>query len=532
MTSLDWIIIFVYLCGIILMGLYMGRREETTEDYFLGGRAIPWWAATLSMVATEISAATFLGAPEQGYTRDLTYLQFGIGSILARFVLAFLFIGIFYRLGVFTVYGFLGFRFGFPTRASAAGAFLLGRLFAGGSRLFIASLAVKVITGYSMTMSIMVLGSIAIGYTLFGGIKAVIWTDVIQGIILILAAVLSVNSLLNAIPLDGGEIMAYLQENAKLRLFDTSVYDDSGGRALFSNAYHFIPAVLGGFFLTMATHGTDQSMIQRMLTCRDSLQGKWSMVLSGFLGIGVTGIFMLVGLLLFVYVGTSGDDPALVTLAHDLADKGKNGDFFLYYIMMGLPDGITGIIIAAVIAAAMSSIDSELNAMSSAVVNDFYKPLFNPEGDEDTFLNMARVGTLICGVFLVGAALAIARYYDQNPHTDLLSIALGVMTLFYGGLLGIFLVGLLTRARGNNHTCIAGLLFSTLAIVLVSYKAKLLPLLGLYDPILDSGPLAWLYHFKLAWPWFIIIGTGVSFFVAILGMTLEKVVERYQEEIF
>ncbi len=520
---IDWIVIAVYLLGIVAMGLWMGRKEDDMQDYFLGGRNIPWWAAALSLIATEISAATFLGAPEQGYLRDFTYLQFGIGSILARFVLAFLFIGVFYRLGVYTVYGFLTERFGFPTRNCAAGAFLLGRLFAGGSRVFIASLAVKVVTGFDMAMSITVLGAVAIGYTLFGGIKAVIWTDVIQAVILVLGAILCIGALVGEIPMSAGETIDYLRENDKLNFF--------GGGSALGNAYHWLPAIFGGFFLTMATHGTDQSMIQRLLTCKDSARGKLGMVLSGFGGIGVTVVFLVVGMLLFVIIQTRPETDALVQQAAELKASGRNGDLFLYYILDGLPAGVSGLLIAAVIAAAMSSIDSELNAMSSTFVNDFYKPYFNPEGSQEDFLRIARYATVAGGILLIVVGILISNFYLKNPDTDLLSIALGVMTLFYGALLGVFLVGLLTRGRGSNLTNIIGMSLSTLLIILINYKAKLLPALGLVDPAAPgNGFFGVFYEMKLAWPWFIVIGTGVTFAIAVLGMTAREVSRRYHAE--
>lgn len=527
MIWIDWLVIFVYLGSVTGLGLWVGRKESGMEDYFLAGRNIPWWAALLSMVATEISAATFLGAPEQGYTRDLTYLQFGIGSILARVVLAFLFIEVYYQLRVYTVYGFLASRFGTPSKSCASATFLLGRLFAGGSRLFIASLAVKVVTGFDMRVSILILGGIALLYTLVGGIRAVIWTDVAQAIVLNLGVVICILTLWHATHMSSGEIWDYLSSHEKLRFFDT---DGTTSVKIFSNAYHFIPAILGGFFLTMATHGTDQSMIQRLLTCRTSASSRLSMVASGFLGIGVTVLFMIVGLLLFVIVSKGSADPALLQTAAELKASGRNGDFFLHYIVEALPPGISGLLIAAVLAAAMSSIDSELNSMSGAMVNDFYKPIFHPDASESHYLKWARGFTFLCGFLLMAVAIAIADYYENNPQTDLLSIALGVMTLFYGGLLGIFLVGLLTKRRGSNLTNIIALFASTLLIVFITYKQKILPALGLFSPDQDGpGFFSWLYNFQLAWPWFIILGTAVTFTLSALGMTTHKIVSDHRQ---
>ena len=525
--TLDILVILLYLGGTVAFGLWVSRKQSGLEDYFLGGRKIPWGAALLSMVATEISAATFLGAPEQGYLRNFTYLQFGIGSIIARIVLAFVFLGIFYRLKVYTVYGFLAQRFGYPTKNTAAGAFLLGRFFAAGSRLFIASLAVKVVTGMDFTYSITLLGAISIFYTLFGGITAVIWTDVIQALILIGGAVLSVMALMNDIPLSLVEIFTMLRENSKLMIFDTGGF--GGNMDFLGNPYNIFPALVGGFFLTMATHGTDQSMIQRLLTCKDSFRGKLSLILSGFLGLAVAAIFLFIGMLLFVFISTRSDGETMKLVADQLRESGQNGNLYLFYIMERIPPGMAGLIIASVLASAMSSIDSELNAMSSTFVNDFYLPYFQPKASDKTLMNVARLSTLLCGVILVFLAILISRFYLRNPETDLLTIALGIMTLFYGGLLGVFLVGLLTRRRGNSWSNIVAMATSLVVIGVIANKATLLPALGLVGPGLSQETNLWsgLFHLKLAWPWFIVVGTGVTVAIALLGITSQKVLDRF-----
>jgi len=524
MTGIDWAVIVIYLAGVIAFGLWMGRKQTDMKDYFLGSRRIPWWAALLSMVATEISAATFLGAPEQGYVRDLTYLQIMIGSVVARFALAFLFLGVYYRFEVYTVYGFLTHRFGFPTKNAAAGAFMLGRLFAGGSRLFIASLAVKVVTGFDLLYSIILLGTVAILYTLIGGIKAVIWTDVVQAIVLAGGAIASIVVLLGEIPLGTEEVIGVLSSHDKLRLFDTRWLTDGHSLALFSNPYHFLPALIGGFFLTMATHGTDQSMVQRLLTCKDSFRGKLSLVMSGFVGLAVTALFMAVGLLLFVYVQNLPPGDHLLAIAQELHTSGHNGDFYLHYILHGLPPGVSGLIMASVFAAAMSSIDSELNAMSATFVNDFYKPYFAPHVSMRHYLRVAKIATFVVGALLIAVAGMVAEFYLNNPDTDLLSIALGVMTFFYGGLLGIFLLGLLTKSRGSSLTNVLALILSVLTIVGISYKTQLLSGLGIYDPANpSSGFVSWLYHARLAWPWFTVVGAMITIAVATLGATARGV---------
>jgi len=522
--GLDIAVILIFLLGTVAFGLWISRRQEGLEDYFLGGRRIPWGAALLSMVATEISAATFLGAPEQGYLRDMTYLQIVLGSLFARVVLAFVFLGIFYKLRVFTVYGFLTTRFGIPTKNTAAGAFLLGRVFAAGSRLFIASLAVKVVTGMDFLYSIILLGIIAILYTLFGGIKAVIWTDVIQAIILVLGALVCIVILLGDIGMTSSELIDFLNRHEKFRMFDPSIGVD--GRAWLSNPYQLWPALIGGFFLTMATHGTDQSMVQRLLTCKDRWRGQLSLIWSGVLGFIVAAVFIFIGMLLFVLIQTRPEGDALVQLAADLKASGQNGDLFLHYILNRIPSGFAGLIIASVLASAMSSIDSELNAMSSTFVNDFYRPYFAKTADPNKLMQVAKLWTLIFGAILIAVAVAITEFYLSNPETDLLTIALGIMTLFYGGLLGVFLVGLLTRGRGNSYCNIVGMTLSLLTIGFLTNKQGLLKLLGLVDPLQPKGFWGSVYEVQLAWPWFIVLGTAITVAIALAGRTALALGER------
>jgi SSS family transporter len=492
---LDWFVIATYLAGVAGLGLWIGKRQKGVEDFFLGGHAIPWWAALLSLIATEISAATFLGAPEQGYTRDLTYLQFAVGSIAARFVLATVFIAAFYRYKVYTVYGLLLQRFGLLTNATSAGVFLLGRIFADGSRLFIAAIAINVVTGLDLTTSILVMGVVTLVYTFFGGITAVIWTDVVQAVVLVGGAFALVWSLLGQIALPIGAIVAELTAADKFRLFDWRWLTADGAIAPLYNPYHVLPALIGGFFLTMATHGTDHDMVQRLLTCRTSREGQRSMWLSGLLGVSVTCLFLFIGQLLFVYVNHLPAGHAMLQTAQALKESGKNGNFLLHYVVRQMPIGLRGLVIAAVLAAAMSSLSSAMNALTATFISDFYRPYFVPHAEAGHYLKASRVTTLAIGGLLVGAALMVVRYYEANPKTDLLSIALGIMTFFYGALLGIFLVALYTRTRGNSVTNLIGAVASIVAVILVQYR------------------------FKLAWPWFIVIGTLVTVAISLLGKT-------------
>ena len=255
----------------------------------------------------------------------------------------------------------------------------------------------------------------------------------------------------------------------------------------------------------MATHGTDHDMVQRLLTCKESKEGKRSLWMSGLISVVVTGLFMFVGQLLYVYVGHLPETAGMAQTAEQLRESGKNGYFFLHYIVDILPAGITGLVLAAVFAAAMSSLDSALSAMSATFVTDFYQPYFKKDADKGHYVRVSRLSTGLIGVLLVGVALLVVQFYESNPDTDLLSIALGVMTFFYGALLGIFLVGMLFRGRGSTASNITGVLASVAAVLAIKY---------------GTG---------VGWPWFIVIGTLITFILALAGRTASSLVERFTE---
>jgi len=477
MSNLDWGVLIVYLALVAGVGAWVGRGQKDSDDFLLGGRSIPWWAALLSLVATEISAATFLGAPEQGYRRNLTYLQFAIGSISARFVLANYFITVYYKAGVTTVYEFLQNRFGPVTEKTTAFLFLLGRLCADGSRLFIAAITIEVVTGFPINLSIIILAVVTILYTTAGGIKAVIWTDVVQAVILVGAGVALLASLWNQTGMSFDEVYRQLSDAGKLTLLDTSSNP-------LTDPYNMFAAVLGGFFLTMATHGTDHDMVQRLLTCEDDAGSRRSTWMSGFVGVGVTALFMGVGLMLWVHLSRLAADAPLALKAAELEAAGKNGHYLLFYTLDSLPSGIVGLIVAGVLAAAMSSLSSAFNAMTATFISDFYRPMREGISGKEELL-ASRIVTLAFGTLVACLALLVSDFYHSNPETDLLSLALGIMTIFYGSLLGIFLVALFTKTRGTE-------------------------LGNLAAAVLSICTVGWVTTTEIAWPWYIVIGTFVS----------------------
>lgn len=491
MTRLDWLVLVVYLAVIVGVGLWAGRGsgDESEDDFLLGGRNLPWWAALLSLVATEISAATFLGAPEQGLRRDLTYLQFSVGTIAARIFLATFFLTVFYKAGITTVYEFLLRRFGVGTQRITAGLFLFGRLFADASRLFIAALTVEVVAGLPLETSITVLMVATIAYTSFGGIRAVIWTDVVQAFILVGAGVMLFARLFRDLNVSLSEAFGRLQAADKLTLFQ---FDGS----LVSDPYFWVTAIFGGFVLTLATHGTDHDMVQRLLTCRHDSDARKTMITSGFLGLVITCLFLGIGLLLWLML-EAGVRPTMNQRFELLAQNNKHGQLLLYYALEALPSGAAGLVIAGLLAAATSSLSSALNAMTATVVNDFLK---GQEITPKAALLRMRLVTVGCGASIAVLAFAIGEFFRRRPDLDLLSLALGVMTFFYGGLLGIFLVALFTKTRGNNYSNAAAAAFS----IGVTYTV------GNLSNFFPDAPL-------VAWPWFVVLGTLAAVGISLLG---------------
>ena len=485
LTTLDGLVIGSYILLIMAVGSWFGRRQADTRDYFLGGRSVPWWAAGLSVIATETSALTFIGVPAVAYASDWQYIQLVTGSVLARFLLAFVLINVFYRADVFTPYGYLLKRFGPGTKNAAAVVFIFGRIFASSFRLLGFAIAIKVVLSVPLSTAILITGIAAIIYTFLGGIRAVIWTDVVQGATFMLGGGLSIYFLLRGIPGGWEGFLSVAREHGKLTALDLGFrWDDP---------YNIVSGLVGGLFLTMATHGTDHDMVQRMLTCRNSGEGQRSIVLSGILVLPVVVTFLLVGSLLFAYY-------KLVQVPYELPSQYKY--IFPTFILHGLPAGLSGFVVAGLVAAAMSSLDSALSALASTSVVDLYRPYIRRDAPESHYLKVSRILTVLWGAVLVGVAMSV------GATEDILAAGLGVMTLFYGSLLGVFLLARFTR-RGNTITNGIGMALSVLLLTFLNHKTAILEALG--------TTRGWLYELDIAWPWFTVIGTALTFCVGALG---------------
>lgn len=467
LSPIDLTIIAAYLLFIIALGIWYGRKEENLEDYFLGGRRVAWVAVLLSIVATETSALTFIGTPAFAYNHNWTYIQLLIGTIIARFIIGGVFIKQFYRYKVYTVYEYLSKRFGTGSKNWCSTVFLITRILASGVRLFGASIIVSVATGLSPLTSIIIIATAAVLYTVIGGIKAVIWTDVCQAIMLFGGGLIALLFIFRDIPNGWQGIMNITYNLSKFKLFDFSLS--------YKAAYTIWAGIIGSTFLTLATHGTDQDLVQRMLTAKDYVHSKKALILSGFADIPIVILFLAIGSFLFAYYQII-PTPGL---------PGKADDIFAYYIMNQLPKGLIGLLIASVFAAAMSSIDSALNSLSTTWINDFYRPYIKKDASERHYLTMAKVSTVLFGFFLIFIA------FLSRDTQQVLILGLKIGTFTYGALLGVFLLGFLTT-RGNDRGNAVSIIVSISAILFIEF------------------------YTEIAWIWYVMIGTFITFAVGYL----------------
>ncbi|MCP3904734.1 MAG: sodium/solute symporter [Planctomycetes bacterium] len=502
--AIDWAILVAYLLTVLAVGALVARRRAKGDDFFLAGRAMPVWAVSVSVLATALSAATFVGGPQQSYASDLTYLSSNIGGLLAVIVVATIFVPAFYRHRVTSVYEVIGHECGTPARLAASAMFMVGRVFASGARLFMVALPFSLVVfgdvePSSLYASIVVIATVAALYTALGGIRAVIWTDVLQAAVLVGTVAAALLILWAKIPADFGEIMTALSDDDgvnKVRLLDLST-DPSRPFTLWT-------ALFGFTLFSVAAYGTDQDLAQRLLTCRSARSGAWSIILSNIISWPVVLLFLLLGLLLFVYY----QRPDVMGAAAPGYQPDDTRKVFLEFMLHELPRGMPGLMMAGLFAAAMSSTDSALNAMASTTIADFYRPWRRRREPEATDgdrreVRASRLAVAAWALALAAFACVCVRWQQASGET-LITFALGVMVYAYGGLLGVFLTVLLTR-RGNAISAVAALLVGFAAVVAMEPRvwSRWAPHVGL--------------DFVLAFPWKMLVATTLSFTVCLLG---------------
>ena len=509
-TSLDWLTLAGYFLLLLVSGFVFSRKkQQDTREYFLGGRQMPVWAVAISVVATATSAATFIGAPQMAYMGDLTYLSANIATIIAVLLVAAFFIPVFYRRNVATVYELLEQQIGRPAKVAASWTFMIGRVFASGARIYIAAIPAALILfrdphDAHLLIAVGVLTMVGIFYTLVGGIRSVIWTDVIQLFIFVAAAGAALVVLVHRIPVGADEILHSLQhpgpdESSKLTVLDVGV---GVGGVEFSKYYTLLTALTGLLLLNLAAYGTDHDMVQRMLTCRSAARGSLSAIVAIAVNLPIVFLFMAVGLLLYVFY----QRPDLMGSAAPVYPPVESPKIFVSFILHEMPSGLTGLLMAGLFAAALSSLNSALNAMGSTFVNDFYKHV-RPGRTESHYVLIGRVAVIgwgvVLGLFACFCVFWHGRTADE-PGQELINFALAVMTFAYSGLVAVFLTAMFTR-RGSNRSVIAALLAGFLVTLIQQPQiwSRITP---------DTWP-----EMRLAFPWQMLIATTAAFAICCFG---------------
>ncbi len=506
LTLLDYSVIAVYLIGVAAFGIRAGGRQSSTADYFLGSRDLPWWAVAFSVVATETSTLTVISVPAVSFLGTMTFLQITLGYLLGRIVVSLYLLPKYFVGEISTAYGFLGMRFGGAMRSTASVTFMVTRLLADGVRLFATAIPIKVIAELaglevSYMEIILVIGVITIIYTYIGGIKAVVWMDVVQMGIYVGGALGALVILLTQMPSGWMDILG---ASGKTQFIFTG-FDLSVGEWL-TEPYTLITAVFAGAVFSMASHGTDQLIVQRLLTCRSLGDSRKALVTSGFVIIGQFALFLTIGLLLWLYYGQSSLSELGLT---------RGDEIFPRFIIEGMPPGVSGLILAGILAAAMSTLSSSLNSLASSSVLDIYQRI-RPETSPEASLRISRLFTLLWGiVFIVFANL----FRDQqNPVVEL---GLAIASFTYGGLLGAFLLGIMNRKAAQVDALIA---FS------VTIVSMVLIIFGLWFSVTEQY---WLFHIAppeamkqsldlrpLGWLWYTPVGAAISVVVGSLSAAL------------
>ncbi|MCZ6768788.1 MAG: sodium:solute symporter [Acidobacteria bacterium] len=469
-TALDYAVLFLYLIASAAFGALIGRGQKNINDYFLAGRKMPWWAISFSIVATETSTLTFIGAPAIAYTGNLTFLQVILGYFFGRLLVSFFLIPSYFKGKIQTAYEVLNLRFGPKVQGFSALLFLASRSLADGVRLFATGLVLSVVTDISDTWSVIIIGAVTIAYTLWGGMRAVVWNDVVQLLLYLTGAILAFFIILTRIPNGWPEVVSLAAPLQKFQFLD---FTFSLGAT-----YTFWAGLLGGAFLTFATHGTDQMMVQRYLACGSRRGSQVALILSGLLVFFQFLLFLIIGVMLYAFYQH-------FPLAQELEQVDR---IFPIFIVQEMPPGVSGLIIAAIFAAAMSTLSSSLNSLASSSLNDFYKNYRVKDAPPAHYLKVSRMFTLGWGAVLIGISM-LARNWGE-----VLEVGLTITTITMGSLLGIFLLGL-RRTRMGEGAALAGMAAGLVIMLAVHWSGE------------------------VAWTWYVLIGTAVTYGVGMLLST-------------
>jgi len=471
--TIDYIIIAAYLIGIAVWGILSGGKQKTMKDYFLGSDVVPWWAVCFAIVAAETSTLTFISIPGLAYATNLNFLQVTVGYLIGRIAISFLLLPSYFKGELTTAYSFLESRFGKKTRSFASIVFLFTRVAADGVRLFATAIPLKLMLDISYPTAIVIIAIFTLIYTYTGGVKGVIWVDVVQMFVYLGGAVIAGIALLNILPEGWTTVLNAAGPENKFNIINLGF--EKGLSGFFSQPYTLFAGLLGGAFLSMASHGTDQLIVQRLLATKSLKEGRKAIIGSGVVVIIQFIIFMVVGVMLYAYYG---------------ATNYKSDEIFPMFIINVLPSGLTGLIIAGLFAAAMSTLAGSISSLASSSMMDLYLPFTRKNLTEEKKLSISRYLTIFWAVMLVFSAFI----FMESPQT-VVELALSIASFTYGGLLGTFLLGIIVKKAKQEDALAAFVAGIFIMITVISLKL-------------------------VAWTWFTIIGVATTLFI---GWVLTKI---------
>lgn len=432
---IDYAIIAAYLVGVTVFGILAGGRQRSVKDYFLGGKSLPWWAVGFSIVASETSTLTFISIPGLAYSTDMRFLQLVFGYFIGRIIVSLVFIPAYYRGDLETAYDFIGRRFGFSLRKFSSSVFIVTRVLASGVRLFATAIPLHIITGWSYTACILLIGAFTLVYTYVGGLKAVVAMDVVQLFIYLGGAALSLYVILGHLPGGWSDVVARAAAGGADKFAVINWGNGGGIIGFLSSPYTLLGGVMGGTFLSMASHGTDQLLVQRLLGCRSRADSQKALMLDATFILLQFLFFLVLGIALYAFY----DGAPLAKLGLSSYDE-----IFPRFIVEELPVGVSGFVIAGVLASAMGSLSSSISSLASSTCLDLFAlTAKDRQIDEKKGIFWSRFFTLVWGIVLIGGAMLFTD--TKNPVVEL---GLKIASITYGALLGTFFLGLLTRATG------------------------------------------------------------------------------------